>query len=231
VRTERLMGHIAFGGGSEHPLRVEILRGGRMREEIGLDAGVLILVTDGTEGWRLAPGDTAAVALPADALRNMAGGADLDGPLVNRLKKHNRVERVGRDSVAGRAAWKLKVTQKSGDVRYDWIDCETGLELKWAGTIQDNGKTFDVESVFGDYRDVGGIKIAHRIDSETQGTNNRQRIILENVEVNVPLGGSRFTRPAVPRRGAAPDSSGTRRPTAVDSTAPAAPDTSAHRDH
>src|SRR3954452_15677532 len=80
VQTERLTGHISLGPDAEGPFIVQIKRGGKMRQEMTLDGKSNIRATDGVSGWALS-GDGSMVDLSAGDIRNMAGGADIDGPL------------------------------------------------------------------------------------------------------------------------------------------------------
>jgi hypothetical protein len=127
----------------------------------------------------------------------MAGGADYDGPLVDPASKGDQVELMGTEMVEGSPAYKLKITLKDGDVRYDYIDSRTFLEAKWEGTIHNGGKDYVSASYFRDYRKVDGVMCAFRIDSETLGTPNRQKIVFDRVELNQVSDDARFEKPVL----------------------------------
>src|SRR4051812_44801682 len=71
IQTQRLTGHIAFGGEQTQAFRVEMKRPGMMRQEIGSKTGTIIQTTNGASGWNLVP-PRDPVPLPKEALRNMA---------------------------------------------------------------------------------------------------------------------------------------------------------------
>lgn len=196
-QTQRMSGTIAFGTDPAGPFVVELKRPGKMRNELTFNGQTVIRVTDGTGGWALNSLDDSAGPRPLspEELRNLGGGADFEGPLVDYVEKGNAVELVGRDSVEGRAAWKLRVTLKNGDVRYDYIDAETWLERKWEGTIRVVGNTVAVESFFHDWRPVNGVMVAWQIDSDTPGTPYTQKIVFDSVQVDIPIDDSRFGKP------------------------------------
>jgi hypothetical protein len=125
----------------------------------------------------------------------MAGGADMDGPLVDYRTKGNRIEFVGKVKVEGKDAYKLIVSIKDGQVRTDYIDCDSLLEAKWEGKIADRVKEYSVESYFRDYRKVDGLMYAFVVDSETLGTRFKQKIVFDKVEVNVPIPDTDFGKP------------------------------------
>jgi hypothetical protein len=197
IQTQRLVGRISFGADPAMPIMVEIKRPGRMRNEIVVDQKAIVRVTDGNSGWALNPlaGDSAPRPLTADELGNMAGGADLEGPLLDYVAKGNLIELIGKDSVEGRPAWKLKVTLPSGEVRYDYVDAESWLETKREGSIRNAGKPQDVESYFSDYRPVNGVMISWLIASSTPGTAYTHRIVFDSVAVDQAIDDTRFSLP------------------------------------
>jgi hypothetical protein len=133
--------------------------------------------------------------LSAGELKNMAGGADIDGPLVDYKAKGNQIELEGKEKVAGSDAYKLKITQNDGAVRYDFIDANSYLEVKWQGEIEAGDKKFVAESFFTDYRAVNGVMFHHQIDSDTIGTPYKQKLVFDKVEVNLALEDSAFGKP------------------------------------
>jgi hypothetical protein len=201
LQSQRLTGRISFGPGNEGPLLVEMKRPGKMRDQVTLGGKTWIRATDGKSGWVMSDGDDPR-PMSADELRNTAGSADFEGPLVDYAAKGNKVELLGKDKVEGKDAYKLKVTLKDGQVRYDYIDAVSYLELKWEGSILYQGKELGVETVFRVYRKVDGLMFSFLLDSDTPGTSNKQQIVLEKVEVNPPEDDARFGRPAPPPAGA-----------------------------
>jgi len=43
---------------------------------------------------------------------------------------------------------------------------------------------------------VGGLMIAHAMESGAKGIPQKQKVVIEKVELNVPIADSRFTMPA-----------------------------------
>lgn len=197
MQTQRLVGRISFGSDPAMPLVVEIKRPGRMRREIVVDQQTIVRVTDGGVGWALNPlaGDSAPRPLTADELSNMAGGADLEGPLLDYIAKGNLIELVGKETVEGRAAWELKVTLPGGETRYGYLDPESWLEIKWKGSVRNGGRPQVLETYFRDYRPVNGVMISWHIDSRTPGTAHAQKIVFDSVAVDQPIDDARFAEP------------------------------------
>jgi hypothetical protein len=197
IQTQRLTGNITIGDHPPGPFMVEMKRGGKMRQEMTIGGESASRITDGTMGWKVS-GDNNGTPQPLDAgeLKNMAGGADIDGPLVDYKGKGNQIELDGKEKIDGSDAFKLKITQKDGAVRYDYIDATSYLEVKWQGEIEAGDKKFVAESFFKDYRPVNGVMYHYLIESDTIGTPYKQKLVFDKIEVNLRLDDSTFEKPA-----------------------------------
>jgi hypothetical protein len=51
-----------------------------------------------------------------------------------------------------------------------------------------------------DYRPLGGLVFPHRIEVGPRGKPERQRLLIQKVEINPPLDASRFTMPGGRRK-------------------------------
>ena len=196
VQSQHLEMEITFlPGNSQGSLVVDIKRPGKLRQELTLGGKTYLQVLDGGTGWAtVLPGPSPIRELSADEVKNLRGPADLDGPLMDAKSKGNQVEFVARERVGDADAYKLKVTGKDGTVRYDYLDARTFLEIKWEGTVM-AGKPVITESFFGDFRKVNGVMLPFRIDSDTEGTLQRQAIVVHKLILNqVP--DSAFQRPS-----------------------------------
>jgi len=194
VRSARLFGRISFGPDAGGPLVVLIARPPRIRTQFTLDGRTIVQGYDGRIAW-LSDGSSAH-ELPPDQSKNVAAGADLDGPLVDHAAKGDRVALAGIDSAGGRPAWRLDVTLASGLQDSYFIDSASNLQVKWRGARAEQGAPVVYESTFHDYRPVGGVLFAFRIDSRTEGRTGTQTIALDSVQLNVPVTDADFTMPA-----------------------------------
>jgi outer membrane lipoprotein-sorting protein len=197
IQSERMAGHISFGPDTQGSLLLEVKRPGKIREQLTLADKTMIRTSNGKEGWIIDPyAETSeAQPLPADELSNMAQKADIDRPLVDYKSKGNQVELIAKEPVEGKDAFKLKVTLKDGQVRYDYIGASTFLELKWEGIVRRNGEEFAAVSYFRDYRNVEGIMMPFEIDTELLGNPVKQKITFEKVELNPTIDDAEFEKP------------------------------------
>lgn len=204
IQSKRMVGRVVFTGRDSGAFMVEMKRPGKMRQEINLSSGAMISTLDGLRGWvinsMIQPAQPET--LTAGQVHNMAGGADMDGPLMDWKEKGNQVELLGTEMVRGRDAWKLKVTQPGGQVRFDFIDRVSNLEVKWVGVLDQGGQQATFESYFSDYRPVNGTTHAFRVESGATGSPLQQVLEFDRIDVNVPIDDADFGPPAI--AGAAP---------------------------
>jgi len=196
VQSQRLSGHISFDQNAEGDLVAEMKRPGKVREELSINSKVFIRTSDGNAGWVINPFAEKSDPEPLSAgeMGNMAQKADFDGAIVDYKAKGNQVELLGKERVEGKDAYKLKVTLKNGEIRYDYLDASTYLGLKWEGKIAVNGNEIAAESYFHDYKPVEGVMYSFAIDSTSGDTH--QKIVFDKIEVNPAIDDARFGKPA-----------------------------------
>ena len=201
VQTERISGTISFGTEAKGPFVVELARPGKMHMEMTLPAGKIVRVYDGHgHGWVINPFDEnkGVQAMAAEEIQNIGEESDFDGPFVDYRQKGNTVEYTGKEDADGRPAYRLKLTMKNGTVRNYLVDASNYLLIKWEGTRKQDDKDIPIESTFKDYRDVNGMKFAFEIDSGAPGGPVMQKIIVDKIEIDPKLDGSRFMKPSEP---------------------------------
>jgi hypothetical protein len=130
---------------------------------------------------------------------------DFDGLLVDWQKKGHTVTYEGKAKVGTADTHKLKVTTKGGTIREVYLDATTFLEAQIVGRARLPGmdprtkqhRYNDSTFVFGDYRDVNGVKFPFAIDEERTGGGITQSFatFTEKIEVNVPIDDALFAPP------------------------------------
>jgi hypothetical protein len=197
LRTLRMAGRASAGPGRQALVRREIARPGRIRTEFVFQGTTGVYVWDGSAGWRVSPldGGMEPEPLPEEAAALSAEQADFEGPLVDWKAKGHVVELVGNAALSGGAAHELKVTLASGVVRRIWVDAASGLVVKTASTRSVKGYELEFETLYGDYRETGGVRFARLIEIGVRGRPQRLRIVVESVETNVALDDARFQMP------------------------------------
>src|SRR6266704_4577234 len=169
-----------------------------VRTEETLQGMTQVVAYDGKEGWKISPfqGRKDPERLSADDLKPLAERAEIDGPLVDWKAKGSTVEYLGTEEVEGTLAHKLKVVRKNGDVSFVYLDPDHFLEIRVLTQRTRHGAHEEVETDLGDYEKAGGVFVPTSIESGQKGAPDKQRIIIDKVEANVPVDDAKFHFPA-----------------------------------
>lgn len=201
VQSERITGTIYFNPELYGPFLAEFKRPGKMHNEVTIQNKTVVRSFNGKdEGWIVNPfvGKDAPESMSADAIKDAINEADFDGPLVDAKSKGNVIEFTGTEKVEGRDAYVLKVTHKDGQVSFYSFDTKTLLLAKWSGADSVNGEAVTRETFFHDYRDVGGLRFAFELVSNTPGADVTQRIVVEKIELDPQIDEEHFGKPPAP---------------------------------
>jgi hypothetical protein len=168
-----------------------------VRTEASLQGMTQIEAYDGKDGWRVSPffGRRDPERMSADDVKALVEDAELDGPLVDWQAKGNAVEYLGTEDVDGTPAHKLKVTRKNGDVSFVYLDPDHFMEIRVLTQRTRHGAHEEVETDLGDYEKVGGVFVPTSIEFGGKGAPDKQRIIIDKAEANVPVDDTIFQFP------------------------------------
>ena len=169
-----------------------------VRAESSLQGMTQIEAYDGKEGWKVSPffGRKDPERMSADDVKTLMEDAEIDGPLVDWKTKGSKVEYLGIEDVEGTLAHKLKVMRKNGDVNFVYLDPDHFLEIRVLTQRVRHGAYEEVETDLGDYEKAAGVFVPTSIDSGRKGAPDKQRIIIDKVEANVPVDDAIFHFPA-----------------------------------
>jgi hypothetical protein len=201
VQSERITGTIYFNADLYGPFLAEFKRPGKMHNEVTIQNKTVVRSFNGKDGgWVTNPfvGKDAPEPMSADEIKDAVNEADFDGPLVDAKAKGNVIELSGTEKVEGREAYILQVTHKDGQISSYSFDTKTFLLAKWSGADAVNGEAVTRETYFHDYRDVGGLKFAFELISNTPGSDVSQKIVVDKIELDPQIDDARFGKPAAP---------------------------------
>lgn len=201
IKSERVSGTVGFAPGLDGPFVVELKRPRKMHMEISVEGQKIVRIYDGkANGWVINPfaENKGVQPMPAEDVKDIADEADFDGPFVDYKSKGNQIEFVAKEKFDDKPVYRLKLTTKGGEVRYYVFDASTYLLLKWEGTRKADNQDIPWETLFSDYREVNGIKYAFRIDAGSPGTNIKQTLTTEKIEIDPEIDDARFGKPPAP---------------------------------
>lgn len=198
VQSVRMTGKMTVGPGIEAPVVLEMKRPKSLRLDLSIQGMTITQAYDGKSGWMINPlsGRTDPELLPEETIKLVDEQADMDGPLMDYKAKGSTVEYLGKDKADGADCFKLKLTLKSGDIRTFYIDADSYLLVKLESKTTVRGTEQVGDTIVGDYKDVGGVMMAHSMDSGQAGQPARQKMTIDKIDVNVAIDDARFKMPA-----------------------------------
>ena len=174
-------------------------RPGEVRSEFSLQGMTAVQAYDGKEGWKISPfqGRKDPEKMSADDIKPLMEDAEIDGPLVDWKAKESTIEYLGREDVDGTSAYKIKVMRKNGDVSFVYLDPDHFLEIRILTQRVRHGAQEEVETDVSDYEKIGGVFVPFSLEAGRKGDPDKQKIVIEKAEANVPVDDAIFHFPAM----------------------------------
>lgn len=196
IKTVKITGKIT--GGMDIPFTQIVKRPGSMYMEMTIQGMTMKQGYDGTTAWAINPfqGNTKAEKLPPEQAKYMRLQAEIEGQIVNYKDKGNTVEYMGKEDVEGSDTYKLKLTDKDGDITYYYIDAASNLLIKESAKRKIKEKEISSDVMYGDYRPVDGFLIPFSTEVKSSaGQMGNQNITIEKAELNTPVEDEIFKMP------------------------------------
>lgn len=206
VKSAKVSGKTMFGGGMEAAMTIEYKRPMKMRVETSLQGMTMVQAFDGDTGWHIQPfmGKTDPEKMSPEMLEQFKDEGEFEGPLVDYKKKGHKAELLGKEDFEGSEVYKIKLTKKSGNVEVYNIDAEYFIPIQMTAKRKFQGTEMEVKISFGDYKDVGGLLIAHSM--QIGGAMGGISMTFDKIELNVAIADERFKMPEVKKKKPASDS-------------------------
>ena len=168
-----------------------------VRTEASLQGMTQIEAYDGKDGWKVSPffGRKDPERMAADDVKALVEDTEIDGPLADWKTKGSTVEYLGIEDVDGTPAHKLKVVRKNGDVSFVYLDPDHFLEIRIVTQRVRHGAYEEVETDLGDYEKAGGVFVPTSIEVGRKGSQDKQVVVVDKVEANVPVDDTIFHFP------------------------------------
>lgn len=180
------------------PFKHEMKRPNKSRTEVEFAGKTAVQVFDGSNGWKFRPflNRNDVEPFSPDEAKMESEDPGIGGYLVDYAARGSKVDLDGMEKVEGHDAYKLKVTSKTGGVKYVWVDAQSFLDVKVSGNQKRmDGKMHNVYIYQRDFRDVQGVKVPFVMETAVEGYRETHKTMLETVLINPKLDDSRFTKP------------------------------------
>lgn len=200
VKTMALSGLLEAGGkeNPELPFVLKMKREHKSRLEIRFEDQTALQIFNGKEGWKVRPflGRMEVEPFSPGEAKAAADWQELDGPLIDYVKKGTKVRLQGSEAVEAHAAYKLLLKMKDGTERHVWIDAKTFLEVKADGEPRKlDGRMRNVAIYYRDYKPEAGLVMPHSFETVVEGALHGYKMHIEQVSVNPPMEDALFAKP------------------------------------
>ncbi|MEO8085247.1 MAG: hypothetical protein ABI763_00420 [Bacteroidota bacterium] len=198
LKTMKLLCSVEIAPGMKAPITMYYINNEAMRVEVEVQGMKILSAVEGDSGWSINPmsGKKDAERMNADEIKESKDQMDLTGSLFNYKEKGHSVELLGKEDMEGTEVYKLKVTKKSGDIEYDYIDASTYLTLKETTTHKSKDKETTGDVIYSDYRKAGDILFPFAMENREAGASQGQALIVETVNINPVIDRSIFKMPS-----------------------------------
>ncbi|MGA2668016.1 MAG: outer membrane lipoprotein-sorting protein [Ignavibacteria bacterium] len=198
IKTVKLSGTSGFGS-MDFPFTMTYKLPSAVLMESTIQGMTMKQGYDGETAWMINPfmGSKDPQKMNEEQMKGLKEEADFAGQLVNYKDKGNKIELEGKEDMEGSDTYKLKVTNKDGDVSYYYLDASTYLILKTSTKRKIKEKEINADEYFGDYKSEDGILLAHAMEvkADMGEMGHSQKITIEKFEFNIPVDDSIFKMP------------------------------------
>jgi outer membrane lipoprotein-sorting protein len=180
----------------ENPFKMMTKRPNKLLVTFEFQGSQIKQAYDGETAWIINPfmGSDNAVEITGPEGDGLRESADMDGLLWNYKEKGHQLELEGSGEEDGKSVFILKLTKKTGNTDYYYIDQESYLVYKQKSKSFLNGVEVEVETFLSDYRDVEGCMMPFQTTQRADGQ-EIMNLKLNKVELNVPLDDALFAKP------------------------------------
>jgi outer membrane lipoprotein-sorting protein len=197
IQSVKMTGKLVMGGGQmEAPMTLQMKRPSSMRMDMEFQGQSVVQSYDGTTVWTINPftGGADAQKMTGDEADDVIDNSDMEGTLVGYKEKGHKIALLGKEDLAGKPAYKLKVDKKNGKTETIYVDAATFMEVKTVAMRKMMGSDMEMETFVSDFKPVAGVLMPHVIDSKSGG-NSLMTLNIDKIEANVAIDDAVFKMP------------------------------------
>jgi hypothetical protein len=176
------------------PIKKWVKQDEAMRLQFAVQGTDNIQVVTRTAGWSLMPAmmQTAPQDMDPQLQKVMQSQLDVRGELYDYKTKGKKIELLGKDSVNGSPAYKLKITSADGLVGTAYLDAKTYLLTKAINKMTVQGQEMEIVTLLSDYKKTPeGFVYPGTTEQSPTGV----KISIQKIETNQPIADSLFVKP------------------------------------
>ncbi|MGF6844936.1 outer membrane lipoprotein-sorting protein [Chitinophaga sp. W3I9] len=193
IKSQYVEGNMEVQGQSV-PIKRWVKQDEAMRLEFTVNGTSNVQVVTRNAGWSLMPvmQQTTPQEMNPEMLKLMKTQLDVRGELYDYKNKGKKIELLGKDSVNGSPAYKLKITAADGTSGIAYLDAKTYLLVKATNHMNVQGQDMELVTLLSDYKKTPeGLTYPGVTEQDPGGV----KINILKIETNQPVADSLFTKP------------------------------------
>lgn len=193
IKSQYMEGNMEVQGQTV-PIKRWVKQDEAMRLEFSVMGTTNVQVVTRTAGWSLMPvmQQTEAQEMDPQMTKLMQSQLDVRGELYDYKTKGKKVELLGKDTVNGSPAYKLKITSADGLVGNAFLDTKSYLLVKATNKVTIQGQDMEVVTLLSDYKKTPD---GFTYPGSTEQSPGGVKINILKVETNQPVADTLFTKP------------------------------------
>ena len=196
IHTLSMSGRATLGPGREALVTRVVKPPGRIRTEFFFQGVTAVFACDGSRCWYADPMSGIFDAEPMSASETTLAmeEADVFGS-IDWKAKGDRVELMGRETIDGNETYELKVISSVGPARTVFLNLESALVVRRETTRSFGARAVDVQTNYSRFEEVEGVVFPHSIRIGAKDQDEFLDLIVEKIEINLPIDDARFEMP------------------------------------
>jgi len=187
IKTAKLTGTVSAQG-NDFPITVQIINGKAMRADVEVMGQAVVNSYKDGAGWKINPfaGAPTATDATADELSEFKNQSFLATQLMDYKARGYKADLAGTEDVDGKKAYKVTLATEGGKTDTYYVDSATYMLTRFVGTRSMMGQDMELESDFGDLKEVNGLKFNSSRTIKYQGQ-TMQEVHFDKIELDVPV--------------------------------------------
>ncbi|MDI9869091.1 outer membrane lipoprotein-sorting protein [Flectobacillus roseus] len=187
-------------GGMDVESKSIILVGKGLRTEASVMGQKIVTALDGDQGWTILPsmmgGTGEPQELPNAVAKQTKGQMNFGGALIDYVEKGATLELVGKEKVDNVEAYRLKLTEKNGDVTNVFVSPSTYYIVKTTASRVINAKSTDIELSFSNFKAVDGLIFPFTTEIPSPMGGGQMTMEVDSIKLNPTIDEAIFKKPS-----------------------------------
>jgi hypothetical protein len=205
IQTITRVGKFSFKNKMTVPFTSSEKQPDLFRFEINWQGSMVIYAGNEKDGWKIDPRtgssevqDVPSVEIKKDISDYQDPYANWENPFLNWKEREDKLEFVGIEDLKGTTVYNIKLTAKDNNYINFYMDTANYIITKIEYSFKSEGRTFEAEEIFSDFKTVEGILVPFRYE---EFVNNHKAVTLsiEKYEFNTPIFDIMFKKPVINR--------------------------------